>query len=1262
MSAPALLRFIFAAFPAFCLPLFSAAHAGGDASAPADTLPLKSAAPHGLGPLTLPMLGFDLLGAVDVDGSGHADLFLGHRTSRGGVWLCKWLETSPDGAPVFAPPAPVKSPLRERGAVFRVADGGIHALWVAKGDLVHTAFDRKRMAFVERDRLPLAGFRLPKTPQSIGVRPNADGSLDLVFEIADDTKGRSGDNRAADWNPYGPDGVWTGGFSYRHLWSARLPGLLEPPASPARQASATQREVYFTMRSLTPVNLGPGHARGFMSGSRQGNLYYFPPASSAPDAPANAAPVFAPSLPAAGPDGVALRHPSIQPGVIAYPNPDTKCDGLLAAGEGGIWHYEFAGHFTDDGAPVFARPAPVLQRDADLFAGALPTPTVIDWDGDGVLDIVAGNSEGFVLFFKNTGADAAPAFLPGERLRAGGRDIHVQAGYSGSVQGVQEARWGYLGPNVVDWNADGLPDIVMGDITGDITVYINRGTRDAPALEAARPLYCDGLDLHGMWRVRPAVARAGSRTALIMVDGDDHFHLYWRIDDYNVADGGKLTLADGSLISASSGPAGSTGRCKLDLFDWDGDGALDLVIGTCRTNAIPNNKTGFPQPALGERPPATVLFMRNVGGNTAPVFAHAVPFRHTVTGKLIQPGGAHESGAVGTLLGSTDGRPNLLACDEAGRMYLYRGANLEPAPPAPAAPPPPPPRTAWFDEARFGLFVHWGVYSVHANNWDGKNRADLGHDSTWLFQRIPIPAADYKKLAAGFTAAGYDPRRWARLAGAAGMRYIVLTSKHHEGFALWPTAAPAWNVMDSPARRDLIGPLAAAARSEGLHFGLYYSQSQDWMNPGGGKRNPKRSLPGAKRDLDDGDGWSEEHKGDYDAYLQKVALPQVNELLRRYAPDILWWDTPIRMTPERAQPFLDLAARYPRMLMNDRLGGDRGGALSGDFSTPEQYVPPEGLPGKRFEVCMTMNDSWGFASDNDNWKSAATLLRILSDTASKGGNLLLNIGPKPDGTIPQPSIDRLREIGAWMRVNAQAIHGTQASPYPRQLPWGRVTRRPLPDGGEALYLHIWEWPADGRLLLPALHQRPRAASLLAPGAGGVSAQAAPEGLVVHLPPGPAPDPRITVLALAFAGPVSVEMDAFLSPDKQGMFTLAPLDADRHGSTAGVMQIHGAGADAFIADWFESRWFLAYRIKTPAQQTCRVTAEITSAAPVSLRIEAGKKRVTSEIPATGGADNWRVVELGVIELPAGETALRLRPVSGKWAPINLRTVTVAPVNQ
>jgi alpha-L-fucosidase len=423
-------------------------------------------------------------------------------------------------------------------------------------------------------------------------------------------------------------------------------------------------------------------------------------------------------------------------------------------------------------------------------------------------------------------------------------------------------------------------------------------------------------------------------------------------------------------------------------------------------------------------------------------------------------------------------------------------------------------RLQWFREARFGLFIHWGVYAVPAGTWKGR------HGAEWIMNQAKIPVADYRALAMDFTAAKYDPQAWAQLAVDAGVRYVVITAKHHDGFALFDSAYSDWNaVKASGAHRDLIQPLADAVRARGLKFGTYYSQSQDWTNRGGGKGN---TVP-----------WDEEQKlGSFDEYLRTIALPQMQELVEKFHPDILWWDTEYSMTPERARPFFDLVAAHPNIIQNSRLGG----GVLGDFRTSEQHIPPSAMLGRALEVNMTINNSWGYRADDVNWKSSQQLIRNLSDVASKDGNYLLNIGPTAEGVIPEPEVERLRAIGRWMKVNGAAIYGTRGAIYAQPLPWGRTTQKIHPGGGATLYLHIWNWPADGELLLPDLQQTPRSGRLLASGAA-VTARLTTQGVIITLA-GAAPDPDISVVVLEFAKPVTVLNAAALPTDTGASGTLA----------------------------------------------------------------------------------------------------------------------------
>ncbi|MEI8039583.1 MAG: alpha-L-fucosidase [Verrucomicrobiota bacterium] len=535
-------------------------------------------------------------------------------------------------------------------------------------------------------------------------------------------------------------------------------------------------------------------------------------------------------------------------------------------------------------------------------------------------------------------------------------------------------------------------------------------------------------------------------------------------------------------------------------------------------------------------------------------------------------------------------------------------------------------RTRWFRDARFGMFIHWGVYAVPAGEWQGKPANGLGE---WIMHNGKIPVADYKEFAKGFTAANYDPQAWARLARAAGMKYVVVTSKHHDGFALFDSAVSDWNAAKAaPAGRDLVAPLAAAVRAEGLKFGCYYSQAQDWVHPGGAR-------------IKNGPSWDPAQLGDFGAYLQKIALPQVREVVDRYQPDILWWDTPAGMTTELAQPFADLLARHPSILSNDRLGG----GFKGDTSTPEQRIPARGYPGKLFEVCMTMNDTWGFKKDDTHWKSVRQILRNLSDISSKGGNFLLNVGPTADGRIPAASIERLEIVGRWMQTNGEAIYATEASPFQRRLTWGRVTQKITPSGATTLYLHVWDWPADGHLLLPSLSELPTAGTLLASGAA-VTAQSTAEGLVVNLP-ARAPDAEISVVRLQFPGAVTVSESVANVPGPDGRIELTPFDADPTGGLGGNFELLGRGAESYLAHWKDAAWTLDYRISTPSAGRWQVSAEFASATPATLVLRSTKTVVKVPVPAGADAATWHTVDLYTLNLPAGDHTLQLQGVKENW---------------
>lgn len=432
-------------------------------------------------------------------------------------------------------------------------------------------------------------------------------------------------------------------------------------------------------------------------------------------------------------------------------------------------------------------------------------------------------------------------------------------------------------------------------------------------------------------------------------------------------------------------------------------------------------------------------------------------------------------------------------------------------------------RMQWWKDAKFGMFIHWGVYSVPAGTYDGKQVPGIGE---WIMNRGKIPVTRYKEYAKQFNPVNYNPEAWVKMAKAAGMKYIVITSKHHDGFALYDSKVTDWDVVNaSPYGKDLLKPLVEAARREGIRIGFYYSQAQDWTHPGGAAN---------------GGHWDKAQDGDFDAYLDKIAIPQVKEILSNYGElDVLWWDTPTNMTPERAAKFMPLLNEHPNLIYNNRLGG----GYKGDTETPEQQVPSTGFPGRNWETCMTMNDTWGYKSYDNNWKSPKTLIQMLAEIVSKGGNFLLNVGPNSLGEIPRPSVERLAAVGHWLDVNGEAIYGTSASPFP-YLSWGRATRK-----GQKLYLHVFDYPANGVLGVPMANKITKA-YLLADPKKSLQVKQGTDRSVIQLPK-TAPDSINSVVVVEFTGEPMVKpaplagLQAGVSSQKVDEFNAKNLlDGDR----------------------------------------------------------------------------------------------------------------------
>lgn len=438
----------------------------------------------------------------------------------------------------------------------------------------------------------------------------------------------------------------------------------------------------------------------------------------------------------------------------------------------------------------------------------------------------------------------------------------------------------------------------------------------------------------------------------------------------------------------------------------------------------------------------------------------------------------------------------------------------------------------WWREARFGMFIHWGLYAFPGGVYKGEEQRRGGTE--WIMNRMKIPVKEYMQFAKQFNPVKFDANAWVKIAKDAGMKYIVITAKHHDGFAMYKTEASKWNIVDAtPYGKDILKQLAESCKKEGIKLGFYYSQAQDWMNAGGAAARRPTTEGWLNPDSTKIDAYTAEYNGHWDAeqmrttmadYMQRVAIPQVKELISNYSDvAVIWWDTPTNITDEFAQQLKSLIDIQSNIISNDRLKRPN---FPGDYRTPEQTIPDlSELDGKDWETCMTMNKSWGYdrRKIGSEWKSEETLIRNLIDIASKGGNYLLNVGPNAEGEFPQESIERLQKIGAWMKKNGESIYGTKGSPF-KQFSWGRCTQKQTKDG-TVLYFSIFDWPKNGILELPELNNKVVSARILETGKS-VRTKSASNGLVIKIP-AKAINPIATVIRVEVKG--QIKSDKFAAP-------------------------------------------------------------------------------------------------------------------------------------
>ena len=545
-----------------------------------------------------------------------------------------------------------------------------------------------------------------------------------------------------------------------------------------------------------------------------------------------------------------------------------------------------------------------------------------------------------------------------------------------------------------------------------------------------------------------------------------------------------------------------------------------------------------------------------------------------------------------------------------------------------------PDRLQWFREAKFGLFIHWGVYSM------------IGREE-WARQLLQIPLKEYQYYADNFDPAQFNPDEWAALAKDAGVRYVIITSKHHDGFSIFDSAYTDYDIMHAKYGKDILGPLSASMKKAGMPLGFYYS-IMDWHHPDYLPRRPwekDRTTKGA----------------DFGRYMD-FATNQIRELVTKYDPAVLWFDGEWEHSNEEQRAFAIgkmLLEMKPALLINDRLFRREPGY--GDFGTPENYVPatglrnPDGTP-RLWEACTTMNwNGWGYNRYETEFHSSSQLIRQLIEIVSKGGNLLLNVGPQPDGRIQADFAARLRRIGAWLQTNGEAIYGTTASVFDRLPFFGRCTVK-----GTTLYIHVMGWPAAGTIVLPGLKTAVRKAYLLADKARTLAVQRVAKDVVIALP-ARAVDPDATVVALELQGPPVVEPWRILA-GKDGRIELPVYLADIQSEMGQRAYLDYFYRTTMLANWQNVNDYPEWTFTTDKDGTYEVRASYASmwGGQAGYEVEVDGQKLAARTESSPSVYFPATFSVGRVALKAGGHKLRVRitAVTNNHA-MNLEKVVLVP---
>lgn len=483
-------------------------------------------------------------------------------------------------------------------------------------------------------------------------------------------------------------------------------------------------------------------------------------------------------------------------------------------------------------------------------------------------------------------------------------------------------------------------------------------------------------------------------------------------------------------------------------------------------------------------------------------------------------------------------------------------------------------RMSWYNDAKFGCFIHWGVYSGAAGLWKGKR---FGGYTEHLMRKAKIPVGVYRKeMIEPFNPVDFDADEWMRNASMAGMRYFIITAKHHDGFAMFPSDAYPYDIRLSGFGRDPMAELREAARRYGIRFGFYYSHAFDWEHPDAPGNDWEYDNPGGDRLLGGADWWTGGRKGflrNAEKYVSEKSIPQIQELIKKYDPDILWFDTPSKLPLYlniRILKAIREADKENRIVVNGRLvryGGNNLGDYRNTGDRAAYFFPTEGP----WESIPTTNESYGYSVVDTVRKPASFFIRLLASAASKGGNILMNVGPMGNGKWDEKDVEIFRGVGRWLEMNGEGIYGTERTDLPVQ-PWGVTTCK-----GDTLYAHVFHWPDDGRLVIGGLRSEVRSARLVADGGRHIAGRRINENDYELQLPGDAPDKVNSLIALVLGSHVPSCPVRLL--DRKTPDILAAFDAELHGKGLGYGD--GKPARNHVKNWKDETQWLSWNLRLNA---------------------------------------------------------------------------------